>query len=502
MPLSTPLILAHDIGTSGVKATLFNTSGVVKGSFTSPYRTSYLGHNEVEQNPLNWWQAICESTNYLIKENNIEPSQINVVTFSGQMMGVVPVDKKGDSIHPAIIWADMRATKQANLATTSLGEDYLYHITGNKMTSSYSGPKIAWIKENKPKIYQATYKFLQAKDYIVAKLTGAFLTDYSDASGTNLFDIHQKKWCDDIIDFWKIDKSKLPDVVASTKVAGTVKEQVASEIGLLEGTPVVIGGADGSCAALGAGIVNVGDAFNYLGSSSWVAGVSDNPIIDEQKRIFNFIHLDDTKIMPIGTMQAAGTLIDWVITQWYRDYSLTDKKKAYQVMNQEIEQSTIGANGLTFLPYMLGERSPWWKEEIKASILGLTPEHKRGDFSRAAMEGITLNLRLILDALEESGLSMKEFWLFGGGANSMIWRQMVSDLFQKPINIPCDVEETTSKGAAIVGGIGVGLLKDFSVAKEWQNHETTIFSNQKTHKEYNELLNRFTIAYYKTEQFY
>src|SRR5699024_4597266 len=196
--------------------------------------------------------------------------------------------------------------------------------------------------------------FLQAKDYIVAKLTGHFLTDPSDVSGTNLYNIHKKSWFKEIIDFWNLDINKLPDIVPSTTIAGYVREEEAKQIGLLRGTPVVVGGADGACAALGAGIIHEGDTFNYLGSSSCIAGVSKEPIIDKQQRIFNLIHLDQSKYIPIGTMQAAGNLIDWVINQWYKELANQDKAKAYELMNKEIQQSSIGAKQLTLLPYLLG----------------------------------------------------------------------------------------------------------------------------------------------------
>ncbi|WP_163580138.1 xylulokinase [Gracilibacillus saliphilus] len=496
--LST-FILAHDIGTSGVKATLFNSFGDLVDSFTTNYQTYFMKKNEVEQNPEDWWKAICHATKHLLDTNKITPINIEVITFSGQMMGVVPVDKEVNPIRKALIWADMRASQQADHACEEFGEDHLYQLTGNKMTSSYSGAKMAWLKENEPTSYHKSYKLLQAKDYIVAKLTGNFLTDFSDVSGTNLYDICKKDWMKELIHFWGLDIAKLPEVVSSTTIAGYIKEEIADQIGLLSGTPVVIGGADGACAALGAGITQIGDTFNYLGSSSWIAGVSDTPILDKQKRTFNFIHLDHSKYLPMGTMQAAGNLINWVITEWYKELAEENKSKAIEIMNQEINDSTIGARQLVFLPYLLGERSPWWNADIKASILGLTAEHQRGDIARAAMEGISFNLSLIYDALIESGLKADNMWLFGGGANSPIWRQMLSDLYNIPLTIPHDVNETTSKGAAIVGGIGVGLIDGFNEAKKWSNQDFLVQPNQETKEAYGIAKNQFIQAFHATK---
>ncbi|WP_208592117.1 xylulokinase [Gracilibacillus suaedae] len=497
---SSTFILAHDIGTSGVKATLFNSFGNLFDSYTTYYQTYFMEKNEVEQNPEYWWEAICLATKHLLNTNKITPSEIEVITFSGQMMGVVPVNKEANPIRKALIWADMRASQQAYHACAEFGEDHLYQLTGNKMTSSYSGAKMAWLKKNEPTSYHKAYKLLQAKDYIVAKLTGNFLTDFSDVSGTNLYDIYKKEWMKELIHFWGLDIEKLPEVVSSTTIAGYIKEEMADQIGLLSGTPVVIGGGDGACAALGAGITQIGDTFNYLGSSSWIAGVSDTPILDKQKRTFNFIHLDHAKYLPMGTMQAAGSLIDWVISQWYKE--LAAENKAYEIMNQEISESTIGAKNLVFLPYLLGERSPWWNADIKASILGLTAEHQRGDIARAAMEGISFNLSLIYDAFIESGLKMDNMWLFGGGANSQMWRQMLSDLYNIPLTIPHDVSAITSKGAAMVGGIGIGLIGGFNEAKKWSNQDFVVHPNPETKQAYDIAKNQFIQAFHATKELF
>lgn len=464
--VTNQLIMAHDIGTSGNKATLFNLYGKIIASETSQYPTYHTNNNWVEQNADDWWEAVCKTSRSLIKTAKVSPKNIACVTFSGQMMGVVAVDKHVNALRRAVIWADTRADKEVEKVLEKYPLENLYRLTGNRISSNYSAAKMSWIKQYEKNIYQQTYKFLQAKDFLVAKLTGIFATDYSDASGTNLLDIETKKWSSELVNAFQLDDEKLPELFPSTAIAGYVLRNASEETGLAEGTPVVMGGADGSCAATGAGILDDGDIFNYIGSSSWISMVSNQPFYDKKMVTFNFIHVDDSKYIPIGTMQTAGSAVEWIINQFYRGIRGSDKD-IYEFMNKEASYSEIGANGLMFLPYLLGERSPWWNQKVRGGILGLSINHTRKDIARATLEGISLNLKIIFDIFKEKGTKLNDMWLFGGGANSKFWCQMLADIYGTNIKVPYEVDETTSMGAAIVGGVGVGLLEDFSIAKDW-----------------------------------
>ncbi|HJN13935.1 MAG TPA: FGGY family carbohydrate kinase, partial [Armatimonadota bacterium] len=278
------LIMAHDLGTTGNKATLYDVGGGLVSSAFSPYETHHLGQNRVEQDPDAWWRAVVESTRQLLGASAAGAGDVACVSFSAQMMGCVPVDAKGRALRPAIIWADQRAEAQTDLIAERVGADRIYEITGHRLGPSYSIEKIMWVRDNEPEIYAEAECFLQAKDYVAARLTGARATDYSDASGTNCFDLTERTWSAEILDAVDFDVALLPEPRPSTDVVGEVLPGAAEECGLRAGTPVVIGGGDGSCAAVGAGSVREGAAYNYIGSSSWIALATDAPLLDPKHR--------------------------------------------------------------------------------------------------------------------------------------------------------------------------------------------------------------------------
>lgn len=359
-------LIAHDLGTSGDKATLFTTDGELVRSLTYVYETNFFQGTWAEQNPEDWWRAVCENNKALLK--GIDKNQVAGMAFSGQMMGCVPVDRDGKALRPAIIWADQRSQKQERVIREQIDEREFYRITGHKISASYSIEKLMWIKEQEPEIYRNTYKMLQPKDYVICRLTGAFVTDCTDASGTNCLDLTALAWSEKILNLAGIGQEKLPDVFASTHVAGELTFSVAAECGLAPGTPVVIGGGDGVCAAVGAGSVREGDAFNYLGSSSWVALTSRTPIFDPELRTYNWAHMVPGLYSPNGTMQAAGNSYQFIRKTLCRDLEAEAKRQGispYELMNREMEGSPIGANGLLYLPYLLGERSPRWNSNAR-----------------------------------------------------------------------------------------------------------------------------------------
>lgn len=462
-------ILAHDLGTTGNKATLYDAQGELQSSHSCEYGTAYPHVNWAEQNPDDWWRAVCVSTNKIFEKSKVKPEAVKVISFSGQMMGALPVDKEGTPLRQAIIWADQRGVEQADHLRDRVGMETIYMITGHRASPSYSAAKIMWIRDKEPELFKKTFKFLQAKDYMVLKLTGKFVTDYSDASGTNLFDLRKKDWSEKILDRIGISMKVLPELHSSTSIVGEVMKEVAAESGLVAGTPVVIGGGDGSCAAVGAGVVNEKSAYNYLGSSSWVALATQEPIYDPKMRTFNWVHLDPSLYSPNGTMQSAGGSL-----QWAKEELCSDEREAaealgldpYELIDLEIAQSDKGAQNLLFLPYLLGERSPHWNPRARGAFIGLTRKHTKKDILRAILEGVCFNLRIIMEAFEEQGAKIENIRVIGGGAKGWIWRKIMADIYGKPVLLTAHPLEATSLGAAIAGGIGVGIFKDFSVAEQ------------------------------------
>lgn len=458
----TKYIIAHDLGTSGNKASLFNDKGEYIGSTIYPYKTDYFNANWAEQEPLDWWRAVCETNKLLTKD--IDKKDIAAISFSGQMMGCVCVDRNGNALRRAIIWADMRATREQAFLESRIDKDRFYKITGHKISCSYSLEKLMWVRNNQPEIYEKTYKMLNPKDFIVHKLTGEFLTDYSDASGTNAFDLTAFEWSREIIGAAGIDEDKFPRAVPSTYIAGEISEQVALECGLYKGTKVVMGGGDGCCANVGAGSVSEGKTYNCLGSSSWIATTTKQPIFDDQYRTFNWAHAVPGFIAPCGTMQSAGAAFNWVKNQICTSEVLEAKQKAispYELINQEIAESVVGSNGLYFLPYLMGERSPRWNPHAKGAFIGLKMEHTRADLLRSVIEGIAYNLNIILKVFRQK-MEINEITVIGGMAKGQIQRRILADVFNTKLLTLNYLDEASSIGAAVCAGVGVGVLKDFS----------------------------------------
>jgi xylulokinase len=492
-------ILAHDLGTTGNKASLYDAEGNLLGSSLSEYSTVFENTGWAEQNPEDWWQAVCNSTKRLIQQTGIAKEEIACIVFSGQMIGCVPLDKQAKPLRNALIWADQRSTQEEQWLSERISPEQVYQITGHRLSASYSLCKILWLRDHQPDIYKNTYKFVHAKDAVVARLTGNFVTDPSDASGMNLYDLEKGTWSENIITASELDSSKLPDIKSSTAVVGEVLPTIAEEIGLAIGTPVVIGGGDGCCAATGAGVIQEGRAYNYIGSSSWIALATDKPIYDPTMRTFTWAHIVPGMFSPCGTMQAAGASYAWArneLAPLEVQLAQSQNISAYELLNQAAESSPTGAKGLLYLPYLLGERSPRWNPKARGAFIGLDIRHTRADMIRATLEGITLNLRIILDAFTAQGAKIDTMRVIGGGAKGKLWNQIMADIYGVPVQRLTLLEEATSLGAAVAGGIGVGLYKDFSVIEQMNPIVSTVEPNPTSRETYNKLLKVFDSAYH------
>ncbi len=490
-------ILAHDLGTSGNKATLFSETGKLIGSKVYEYNTDYYDEITVEQDAEDWWKAVCETSRSIIAECNIDNKDIAAVSFSGQMMGCLCVDKQGNPLRKSIIWADQRSQKQAFQIEQKISQKDFYRITGHRNTASYGIQKLMWIKENQPEIYENTYKTLNAKDFIVQRLTGEFYTEYSDATSNNCLDINTLQWSERIMEAAGIDPDKMPELKPSTFVAGGVTEAAASATGLAVGTPVVLGGGDGVCANIGAGSYKVGRTFSYVGSSSWIATTTEKPLFDEDMRTITWVHIVPGLYTANGTMQTAGGSYNW-LKNTLCDYEILKAAELganpYEIINKRIENSVPGSNGVVFLPYLLGERAPRWNANAKGAFVGLKMQNTKDDILRSVLEGVTMNLCIILDALR-SQVDIDELLVIGGGAKGAVWRQMMADIYGLKIKVPKLLEEATSMGAAITGGVGVGLFKNFDAIENFIEINNEHTPNAVTQKAYENSKKIFDYCY-------
>jgi xylulokinase len=491
-------VLAHDLGTTGNKASLYDAEGRLIGSALFEYGVSFPSTGWAEQNVEDWWRAVCDSTQKLLAQTSIRGEAIACIVFSGQMMGCVPLDERARPLRSAIIWADQRSVEQQAQIAERIDPARVYRITGHRLSASYSLSKILWVKQHQPEIYTRTHRFVMAKDAMIARMTGRFITEPSDASGTNMYDLEAGTWSAAILDAAGLDAAKLPEIIPSTAIAGELLPEPAAELGLPAGIPVVAGGGDGSCAGVGAGVIADGSAYNYIGSSSWIALCTAEPIFDPTERTFTFAHLMPGRFMPTGTMQAAGASY-----QWMRDQLSPLEVRAagdlglspYELMNFSAERSPAGANGLLFLPYLLGERSPRWNPRARGAFIGLTIRHTRADLIRASLEGITFNLRVILDAFRAQGTRIDAMRVIGGGARGRFWNQIMASIYGMPILRLSVLEEATSMGAAVAGGIGVGLYRDWDIISQMNPIAETIQPDPAAQAVYDKLYPIFDAAY-------
>jgi xylulokinase len=498
------VILAHDMGTTGNKASLYNLEGKLLQSCYHSYDTHYPRPTWVEQAPDDWWKAFIRSTKEVLATSRVNPSRVLGLSFSGQMMAGIPVDREGNVLQETtMIWADHRSQSQADFIKKNVGWEKFYRATGSGMEIPlYPIAKILWLKENEPEIYKKIYKFLGVKDLLILRLTGRFVTDYSDASNTGLLDIQRKSWASDILTPLGIDEDKLCDqVLPSTTIVGKVGKEVCKETGLREGTPIILGGGDVASAALGAGVIKEGSAYNYIGSASWLAVASSRPLFDEKMRPFTLCHVVPDMYVVQLAMFSAGVVYEWVRDQICRMESSNAKdhsKDPFDLMNQEAACSPPGANGLLFLPNLRPGGAPHNDLNDHGALLGLALAHKREDILRAVLEGITFNIRLMCEAMEKQiGVPFKELRLIGGGSKSTLWREIEANILNKPIVTLSAQQEANSMGAAITAGVALGVFESFEKATERyiKTRETTK-PDESTQEVYQRQFPVFTQAYY------
>jgi xylulokinase len=484
--MKASFILAHDLGTSGNKATLFDADGHLVGSAFAAYATAYPQPNWAEQGPADWWQAVCATTRELLATSRVAADAIGAVGFSGMMMGCLPVDADGTPLRNCIIWADQRAQAEAQAVSDTCGADEVYLRCGHRTSPAYCAPKILWVRNHQPQIYARAAKFLVPKDYLVHKLTGVFATDYSDASGTLLFDLVERCWHTPFLQALGLDVEQLPTPYPSNTVVGQVTPAAAGATGLAVGTPVVIGGGDGSCAGVGAGVIEPGSAYCVIGTSAWISISTLAPLPDPWQRTMTFHHLHPQRYAPMGVQQMAGGAREWAWKALDGGGLLDLDAAAAQV--------GPGADGLIFLPYLMGERSPWWNPLARGAYVGLAMQHGKPHMARAVLEGVAFGLRQILDALRQQAEGITAMRLIGGGGKSPLWRQVLADVFQLPIHMLELKSEATSWGAAVAAGVAIRQY-DWSIAAQRSQVVEVVEPNLANAELYDELLAVYTASY-------
>ncbi|MDR0819266.1 MAG: hypothetical protein LBN43_06820, partial [Oscillospiraceae bacterium] len=449
------LFLAFDVGTSAIKASLVSERGEI-AAFAERKYLNFGGRSETEQDPEIWWSGTCSVTREMFSANPEFVNQVAAIGAGGHMLGCLPVDANGIPLRPAMLHSDARASAEESTIAEKIGRAEIYRRTGNTLSAQSTLAKILWLKRNEPTVYAKTAKFLQSKDYITSKLTGNIDTgDYSDAAHAQLMDIRAKQPITDIFSELGIASEKITAFRRGTDIAGKLCGEAAKELGLPSGIPVITGGGDGACANAGSGI-SAGEMYCSLGTTAWLSYDSPEPITDGSARVFNIPALDGESIGVFGTMQAAGKCVEWA----NKLFGLENSAEFDQVA----ALAPAGSDGLVFLPYIEGERSPIFDSNARGVFFRIGAEHQKAHFLRSALEGVTFALRSILDVYRET-LSVSDIRIIGGGGNSELWRQMMADIWNvRTWSVSANASSVTSLGVAMAAAVGVGAFKNLSEA--------------------------------------
>ncbi|MDX2153560.1 MAG: xylulokinase [Bryobacteraceae bacterium] len=441
--------LGIDTGTGGTRALLIDEKGTVRHSFTAAHEEMTMERPLwAEQRPENWWDAAVAAIRGVLQESKAKAADIRGVGLSGQMHGLVLLDEGGAVIRRSLIWCDQRSQAQCDAINQAVGKANVLAFTANPVLTGFTLPKLMWVRDHEPANFERARHMLLPKDYIRYKLTGEFASDVSDASGTALFDVVMRRWSSEMIERLKLDKAILPKVYESSDVTGTVTAEVAALTGLKEGTPVVGGGGDQASSAVGNGIVEAGVVSCTLGTSGVVFASMDQAHYDAAGRVHTFCHAVKGKWHVMGVTQGAGLSL-----QWFRNQMAPEMD--YDALTAEAARAPLGAQGLFWLPYLMGERTPHLDATARGGWIGLTAKHQRSDLIRAVLEGVCYSLRDCLDVIDEMGVPVERVRLSGGGAKSGFWRQMFADVFKRRV-ATLESQEGSAYGAALLAAVGTG----------------------------------------------
>jgi xylulokinase len=439
-----------DIGTGGTRAVIIDDHGVVRAACTAPHEEILMSEPLwAEQRSENWWSAAVEAIRGALA---IAGEPIRGVGLSGQMHGLVLLDNASEVIRPSLIWCDQRSQPQVDAINQKVGQEKVLASIANPVLTGFTLPKLLWVRDHEPRQYERARKMLLPKDYVRFQLTGEFASDVSDASGTALFDVVHRRWSFDLADALQIDRALLPRVYESTEITGAITPAAAKLTGLAAGTPVVGGGGDQAASAVGNGIVEPGIVSCTLGTSGVVFAHMEQVAYDPAGRIHTFCHAVKGKWHVMGVTQGAGLSL-----QWFRNQLAPGVE--YDALMDEAATAPPGSQGLFWLPYLMGERTPHLDANARGGWIGLTARHKRADLIRSLIEGVCYSQRDCLEIIEALGVPVNSVRVSGGGARSPFWRQILADVLGKRV-VTLETQEGSAYGAALLAAVGTGAYTD------------------------------------------
>ena len=484
-------VIGVDLGTSAVKLILVNKQGEVLHSVSKEFTLTQDRTGYSEQNPEDWYRQTVLGLKELVEKYDGSPSKVEGISFSGQMHGLVLLDADYEVLRPAILWNDTRTTKQCEEINERLGRDTLLKITKNPALEGFTLPKILWVKENEPEIFDRVHKFLLPKDYVRYRLTKKINAEYSDAAGTLLLDTKNKEWSKEVLSTFHLSESICPTLISSDEYVGNLTKEIAFETGLTENVKVFAGGADNACGAIGAGILEEGKTLCSIGTSGVILSFESEADKDFKGKVHYFNHAAPEAYYTMGVTLAAGYSLSWFRNTF-------SPEESYDELLKGIDKIPIGSHGLLFTPYLVGERTPHADSQIRSSFIGIDGNHTKKHFARAVLEGITFSLNESIEIFRENGKVVDSIVAIGGGAKNSDWLQMQADIFNAKV-IRLRSEEGPGMGAAMLAAYGCkwfDSLKEcadvfLSEDEEYQPIEENVDS-------YKKLYNLYKEVYYKT----
>ncbi|OGO04362.1 MAG: xylulokinase [Chloroflexi bacterium RBG_13_56_8] len=483
-------LIGIDVGTTGAKTILIDAEGHVLQSVAVTYPMYTPWPQWAEQDPEDWWQAAVRSIRQVLKESNIRGNEIAGVGLTGQMHGMVMLDARGKVLRPCIMWNDQRTAAQCEWIMNTVGRERFLELTLNPALPGFTAPKIIWTRENEPEVYAQAAKVLLPKDYLRYRLTGVYASEVSDASGTALLNVSERTWSQEVLHKLAIPPDWMPECVESPEITGRITQEVADLTGLPVGLPVVGGAGDQAASAVGTGIVEPGLVSVTVGTSGVVFAYTEEPLQDPQGRLHTFCHAVPGKWHVMGvTLSAGGSL------RWIRDtLGLSEKYiatlsnvDAYEILTAEAANAPVGCEGLLFLPYLTGERTPHADANARGAFFGLTLRHDKRHMMRAVLEGVAYSLRDSIELFRDLGVPIQQVRATGGGSRSLLWRQIFADVFGTEL-VTVNVTESTVYGAALLAGVGTGIYKSVPEACSATVHIIDridpVMENQITYNEY------------------
>ncbi len=447
-------LLGIDIGTSACKVAVFDEDGKVLAQANRPYRVYYPQNGWAEQNPEEWWEAICDAVREALSEESVSAEQIKGIGVDGQSWSAIPVDENGSVLHNTPIWMDTRARHLCEKVKKEIGADEIFRVAGNDFLPSYVTPKLLWFKEERPEVFQKTHKFLQSNSYIVMKLTGEMSQEYSQCYGIHFFHMEKLSYDMALAEKMGLSPDMMPKLYGCDEIVGSVTEEAAKKTGLKAGTPVVAGGLDAACGALGAGVYRPGETQEQGGQAGGMSICTD-------KALSHKALILGTHVVPGLWLLQGGTVGGGGALKWFRQE--LGGGMSFDELTAEAAEAPPGSDGVLFLPYMAGERSPIWNPDAKGVFYGLSFDKTRGHLIRSVLEGVAFSLEHNLRTAAETGIHVDTLNAMGGASNSVLWTQIKADVTGKTIRVPSS-DTATTLGAAILAGVGCGVYGSYGEA--------------------------------------